>query len=124
MILRCFDPGLGLHRVFLTPVWKDGIPVRTEPESIQIWKFGEAPQELRSLVENSRRPEWVALVPQRIYAADLDVAISNQLGPECVERHKTSTGDIVYAGYRAVDPFLAAVALTREKNVRGAPRDR
>ena len=90
--------------------------MRMEPSSIKIWKLDEVPPELRSLLGKSNRPEWVALIPQRLYAPDIDEAIRNQWGPEGVARYETRLGDVIYAGYCAVDQFLKTIAAASRKD--------
>jgi hypothetical protein len=67
-------------------------------DMIRVWKFDEAPADLKRLHSGEQRPQWLVLIPASIYRLDMDAAIRAQsCGDELCE-YQTKTGDIVYTG--------------------------
>ena len=84
-------------------------------DRIMIWKFAEAPPELRALNTNPEAPEWLALVPKALNSPDIDAAIQKHAG-EGVLRFETSGGDAVYIGG---SPLVAAIGSSARSGEEG-----
>lgn len=65
---------------------------------ILIWRFADAPDELRRLFSESQMPEWVMLAPRAMCGEDLDQAVRRQADQLILSRHEMPNGDVVYAG--------------------------
>jgi hypothetical protein len=82
---------------------------------IMIWRFAEAPAELRSLHVNSDEPEWLAFVPRSLQAPDVDEAIMR--GSGCISRYDTADGGVVYTGMAWVGLVSAGIATPHRRDI-------
>ncbi len=65
---------------------------------IKIWRFPDAPEELRSLCIEDQTPDWLALVPCCLADADVEKLMQRQIDPLHAARYETATRDVVYTG--------------------------
>lgn len=79
-------------------------------ERIMVWKYDEAPADLKSNYRGPANPTWLALIPASIYGNDLDDAIRKQMGAVQLSKYCNDAGDFVYAGSDPIEAFLTAVA--------------
>jgi hypothetical protein len=90
------------------------------PDSLVVWKFESAPQELRALYTGESPPRWVALVPAAIHGPDLQQTIERQTG---IQKFDTASGDVVYIGVVDVIELLDLVGtLTESSTADSLPR--
>jgi hypothetical protein len=67
-------------------------------EHIKVWRFDDAPAELKVGCRSGKRPQWLALVPRSIKGSDLDEAIQARSEVESLFIHQTASGDVIYIG--------------------------
>lgn len=65
--------------------------------AIQVWRFMEAPADLRELSTNGGDEDWLALVPAK-FNDDYIGWLGTDFGCFGVETHDLPTGDKVYIG--------------------------
>lgn len=75
------------------------------PEPIKVWRFHDAPEELRNLSPHGGDEDWLALMPK--YVVDSDYYYVGWLEPGTpfgvcdVSHHDLPNGDRVYIGAHA-----------------------
>jgi hypothetical protein len=84
--------------------------VDLKTDRVMVWKFDDAPDEVRILHRAAEPTSWAALIPRQIHAADLDEEIHSRWGAAWVSRYETTDGDIVYCGSCAMTQFLEVMA--------------
>jgi hypothetical protein len=67
-------------------------------EHIKVWKFDDAPAELKIGCRSGKRPQWLVLVPRSIKGSDLDEAIQARSEVESLFTYQTASGDVIYVG--------------------------
>lgn len=74
-----------------------------------VWKFNGAPAHLQRLHDSSVSPEWMVLIPRRIYRADIDKAIIENATAMTIRRYETEDKDVIYVGDAPVEQIPALV---------------
>jgi hypothetical protein len=85
-------------------------------DRIMVWKFDAAPARLQRLHDSSVSPEWMVLIPRRIYHADIDKAIIENGNAVAISRYETEENDVIYVGDA---PVQQIPALVLRDNLRG-----
>jgi hypothetical protein len=80
---------------------------------MQVWKFSNAPEELRVLHSGQPTPDWLALIPRQIQGDDLDRAIQASVQDKQLFRYKTAAGDMVLAGLSKASDLLTFLTLNK-----------
>jgi len=65
-------------------------------DHIKVWRFQDAPEELKNMSKNGGDEDWVALVPQKFEDEYIPWIESNSFGRCCVNEYVY----LVYPGYR------------------------
>lgn len=85
--LKCFIKG---------KLWHNGARIMTSGR-VLIWRFGNAPAELRKLYTRSGEPDWLAFVPSQLRDSELESVIRNTANTQ-ISQFETPQGDLVYVG--------------------------
>ena len=67
---------------------------------IRVYKFKDAPQELKNLLTNCRNEEWIAVVPKEIHKQEqgyIEWLETSNLGSYCVDKFELDD-NIIYVG--------------------------
>jgi hypothetical protein len=70
---------------------------------VMVWRFADAPYQLRLLHPTLPSPEWLVLVPHARIGSDLDELITGAAESIGVFRYDTPAGDVVYTGSSAMN---------------------
>jgi len=65
---------------------------------VELWRFGNAPEQLQLLYDGPETPEWLALVPRGLDGPDLTQVMTGSTRLESVYRYSMPNGDITYIG--------------------------
>jgi hypothetical protein len=67
-------------------------------DRVRVWKFDDAPADLRVLHKGKKPPKWLAFIPSAIHGTDLEEAIVAHTPVTDLDKYKTDAGDVVYVG--------------------------
>jgi hypothetical protein len=85
-------------------------------DCIKVWKYEDAPAELKQGRRGSDTPQWLALIPRSLMGPDLSEAIQARSQTASLSSYQFDDGNIVITGSSREDVFMEAVSCTEQKD--------
>ena len=85
-------------------------------DCIKVWKYEDAPPELKQEIGGANLPEWLALIPRSLMGSDLNEAIQARSQTGSLFTYQIDAGNIVITGSSREDVFMEAVSCTAQKD--------
>jgi hypothetical protein len=90
-------------------------------DCIKVWKYENAPPELKRGFSNSDAPQWLALIPRSLMGPDLSEAIGARSQASSLVSYQFDEENIVITGSSREDVFMEAVSCTTRKDSESLP---
>jgi hypothetical protein len=87
-------------------------------DCIKVWKYEDAPSELKLGRGGSDTPQWLALIPRALMGSDLSEAMQARSQRASLLSYQFDDGNIVITGSTREDVFMEAVGCTAQKDSR------